>query len=77
MSGVPAEIVHGGVETPKLLRESYYLLEAVTRLLLRDRLKTGRMAWPAFPDEPNLVSPLRELSLLLRRFPHTTWRPAP
>lgn len=77
LAGLRAEIVHGGVETPALLREGYYVLEALTRLLIRHRLSTGSMAWPAFPDEPNLVGPLRGLALILRRFPRTTWRPSP
>ena len=77
LAGLRAEIVHGGVETPELLGEGYYVLEALTRLLIRAHLGTGPMGWPAFPGEPNLVSPLREVSLLLRRFPRTTWRRSP
>lgn len=77
LAGLRAEIVHGGVESPALLREGYYMLEALTRLLLRHRLGTGPMGWPAFPGQSNLISPLRELSLQLQRFPRTKWRRSP
>jgi len=77
LAGLRAEIVHGGVESPALLRDGYYVLEALTRVLIRHRLGTGPNAWPAFPDEPNLAEPLRTVSLLLRRFPRTVWRPSP
>lgn len=77
LAGLRAEIVHGGVETPALLGDGYYVLEALTRLLIRDRLETGPMAWPAFLGASNLRSPLRETADLLRRFPRTTWRRSP
>jgi hypothetical protein len=77
LSGLRAEVVHGGVENPALLGEGYGVLEALTRALLRHRLGTGPMGWPAFPGQPNLVSPLRELSILLSRFPKTKWRRSP
>ena len=74
LAGLRAEIVHGGVESPALLEEGFRVLEALTRVLLRHRLATGPMGWPAVPSQPNLVSPLRELSILLSRFPRTKWR---
>jgi len=77
LAGLRAEIIHGGVENPALLRDGYYVLEALTRVLLRHRLGTGAAAWPAFPDESNLVSPFRQLAHILRRFPRTHWRPSP
>jgi hypothetical protein len=77
LAGLRAEIVHGGVETPALLGDGYYVLEALTRLLIRERLATGPMTWPAFPGASNLISPLKETADLLRRFPHTTWRRSP
>jgi hypothetical protein len=77
LAGLRAEVVHGGVESPALLAEGYGVLEALTRVLLRYRLGTGPMGWPAFPGMPNLVSPLREVALLLTRFPKTQWRKSP
>jgi hypothetical protein len=77
LHGLRSEVVHGGVESPALLREGYHVLEALTRLVLRHRLGTGPMAWPAFPDQPNLIGPLRNVSMLFRRFPRTKWRHSP
>jgi hypothetical protein len=77
LAGLRAEIVHGGVEAPALLRPGYYTLEAIVRLLLRARLGTGPAGWALQPGIPNLRSPLRQLALIGHRFRKIAWRGRP
>lgn len=73
LAGLRAEIVHGGIEQPALLRDSYYTLEAITRRLLRHGLSVD-VGWQLRPDVPNLLAPLRPLATYLqRRFRRTRW----
>jgi hypothetical protein len=76
LAGLRAEIVHGGVEAPALLRPGYYTLEAIVRLLLRAHLRTGA-GWPLQPGIPNLRSPLRQLALIGHNFRKIAWRARP
>jgi hypothetical protein len=71
--GLRAEVVHGGVESPELLREGFYVLESVTRLLLRHRLGLGPEGWPLSPGVPNLRAPFRQIAAALHRFRKTEW----
>lgn len=73
LAGLRAEIVHGGVEQPDLLREGYYALEQIVRLLLRHRFGTGPYAWPLAPGKSNLRGPMRVVGELLHRVPRTVW----
>ena len=59
--GLRSDVVHKGMEDPPLLREGYYTLEMIVRLLLRHHFGIGVYAWPARVDEPNLRSPWRWL----------------
>jgi hypothetical protein len=69
LAGLRAEIVHGGVESPSLLRDGYYTLEVLVRLLLRHRLGVGVLGWPVAPGVSNLRGPLAQAAGLLHRFP--------
>lgn len=73
LAGLRAEIVHGGVESPTLLRPGYYTLEAMARLLLRARLGTGPAGWPLQPELTNAPGPLRSLALFGKRFRRVVW----
>jgi hypothetical protein len=73
LAGLRAEIVHGGAEQPALLRDGYYALERLVRLLLRHRFETGTYAWPLSPDYNNLRGPMRVVADLLHRAPQTLW----
>jgi hypothetical protein len=73
LAGVRAEIVHGGRTQPAALRPAYYMLEQLTRLLLRERLGMGELGWPLAPDNSNLRPPLREEAERLHRQPATVW----
>jgi hypothetical protein len=77
LAGLRAEIVHGGVESPALLRDGYYALEVLVRLLLRHQLGTGRFGWPVVPGTSNLKRPLAQAAKALQRFPKTRWRQPP
>jgi hypothetical protein len=77
LAGLRAEIVHGGVESPALLRDGYYTLEVLVRLLLRHQLGTGPFAWPVVPGTSNLKAPLARAAEALQRFPRTRWRQPP
>lgn len=73
LAGLRAEIVHGGVEQPVLLREGFYALEGLTRQLIRHRLEI-RSSWPAKPENSNLRGPLRRLAgELQHRYRKTRW----
>jgi len=74
LAGLRAEIVHGGVESPALLRDGYYTLEVLVRILLRHELGIGPFAWPVMPGASNLKRPLAEAAEALQRFPRTRWR---
>jgi hypothetical protein len=74
LAGLRAEIVHGGVETPALLRDGYYALEILVRALLRHRMDVGPMAWPIRPGNTNLRRPLALAAKKLQRHPRTRWR---
>ena len=47
--GLRADIVHNGQSDPPHLREGFYILEGISRLLLRRRLEI-QGNWPIFPD---------------------------
>jgi hypothetical protein len=47
--GLRADIVHNGQSDPPHLKEGFYILEGITRLLLRRRLEV-QGNWPIFPD---------------------------
>lgn len=53
--GLRADIVHKGQSEPPLLREGFYILEGITRLLLRRRLQVVGN-WPIFPGTNPLAS---------------------
>jgi hypothetical protein len=77
LAGLRAEIVHGGVEAPALLRPGFYTLEAMTRLLLRARLGVSTAAWPLQPAVPDVRSPLDRLARLSTRFRKIIWTSSP
>jgi len=77
LHGLRAEIVHGGVEAPALLRNGFYTLEAVVRLLLRRRLGITHAGWPLQPGVPNLRAPLRQLALVGHSLRKVVWRQPP
>jgi hypothetical protein len=72
-AGVRAEIVHGGRTQPAELRPAYYMLEQLTRLLLRDRLGIGEVGWPLAPDISNLRDPYQSEAERMHRDPETIW----
>lgn len=74
LAGLRAEIVHGGVESPALLRPGYYCLEAMARLLLRARAEMGVAGWPLQPGVPNRRGPFRVLALLGYNFRRIVWQ---
>lgn len=75
LAGLRAEVVHGGLESPELLRDGYYELEVMARLLLRHRLRLGPGGWPLNPSAPNLKAPLRQLAVAAQHlFRKTDWR---
>ncbi len=53
--GLRADIVHHGRSDPPHLKEGFYILEGITRLLLRRRLGI-QGNWPIFPDTNPLAS---------------------
>ena len=69
-----SDILHLGLEEPKLLVPGYYTLEEVVRSLLRHRLNMGPNIWPLSPDDDHLVTPLQGIANWLRRRPKTTMR---
>jgi hypothetical protein len=73
LAGLRAEIVHGGVESPTLLREGYYTLELCVRLLLRQQLGIGPVGWPLAPGASNLRAPFARAAEAAQRFPRTEW----
>lgn len=73
LAGLRAEIVHGGGESPALLRPGYYALEAMVRLLLRAHAGVGGAGWPLQPGIPNLRGPFRVLASLGHRFRKIVW----
>ncbi|HEX6153237.1 MAG TPA: hypothetical protein VFZ19_06925, partial [Solirubrobacterales bacterium] len=73
LAGLRAQIVHGGIEQPKLLREGFYTLEASARLLIRHQLEIG-VGWQLCPNRANLKEPLQSLAAYLQnRFRATRW----
>jgi hypothetical protein len=73
VAGVRAEIVHGGRTEPSELRPAYYMLEQLTRLLLRHRLGIAELGWPLAPDNSNLRRPYRDEAERLHQEPTTVW----
>lgn len=47
--GLRADIVHKGLEDPPLLRDGYYVLEWIVRLLIRHRYGVPTHSWPVEP----------------------------
>lgn len=72
LAGLRAEIVHGGVEQPALLREGYYALEQLVRLLLRTKLGVT-YAWPINPGVTNLIEPFKAEADEAMAHPETVW----
>ncbi|MEX2447711.1 MAG: hypothetical protein WD404_03085 [Solirubrobacterales bacterium] len=73
LAGLRAEIVHGGIEQPAILRDGFYTLEMISRLLLRHRLSID-VGWQLYPEVPNLRAPLRGIAMYLQhRFRRTEW----
>jgi hypothetical protein len=70
LHGLRAAVVHGGLEAPEDLRQGFYTLEAIARLLLRDRLGV-RTSFPLRPNASNWIPPLRQLAALGHQFPRT------
>jgi len=52
--GLRGDIVHKGKSHPPLLKEGFYILEGMARLLLRRR-SSIRGTWPIFPDSNPLA----------------------
>lgn len=72
MAGLRARIVHQGLENDDELSESWYMLEAITRLLVRNiGLIIG--GWPFFPAQSMLREPFRRL----QEAPKTFWQAPP
>lgn len=72
-AGVRAEVVHSGRTQPGELRPAYYVLEQITRLLLREQLHLGELGWPLPPDVSNLKEPYRSKAEELHREPAVVW----
>jgi hypothetical protein len=72
LAGLRADIVHRGIEADPLIREAFYTLEALTRLLLRHAFEVSK-AWAPFPRGNMLPEPLASMP----RSPRTEWRAAP
>lgn len=72
LAGIRAEIVHQGLESDPMITRGFYVLESLTRLLLRQGFGVTQ-GWPYFPAEPLLREPFRRVS----RSPRTTWRDPP
>lgn len=77
LAGLRAEIVHGGVESPALLRDGYYALEVLARLLLRHRLGITATGWPLAPGNSNLRGHLGSVGVALQALAKTEWREPP
>ena len=59
LAGLRADIVHSGVEDHDLLYEGFFVLETVTRALLRNRL-AAYSTWPAQVGANNFDPPWRQ-----------------
>lgn len=68
MAGLRAQIVHQGVESNPTIKNAFYTLESLVRLLLRFKFSVAG-GWPYFPSQPMLVEEL----LASPRKPRTTW----
>ncbi|MCA1696299.1 MAG: hypothetical protein LC749_17145, partial [Actinobacteria bacterium] len=51
VAGLRSDVVHYGGEEPDTLRDGFYVLEEVSRLLIRSRLKMGT-DWPCAVPNP-------------------------
>lgn len=71
--GLRADIVHKGIEDLPRIRESYYVLEQVTRVLLRGKPEL-RSEWPASVGENTWPEPTKSLIDRLWARPRTFWR---
>jgi hypothetical protein len=74
LAGLRADVVHHGMEQPDLLREGYYALEQLARLLLRHAMGAGPYGWPLSPDRSNVVAYLQPLADRLHARTRTVWR---
>jgi hypothetical protein len=74
LAGLRADVVHQGMEQPDLLREGYYALEQLARLLLRHATGAGPLGWPLSPDQSNVLAFLQPLADRLHARPRTIWR---
>jgi hypothetical protein len=72
LANLRADVVHRGIEQPDLLREGYYRLEILARLLIRHRLGV-RAGWPLNPNASSLRPPFRQLAERTRRLRKTRW----
>ena len=71
--GLRADIVHKGKEDADRIREAYYVLEEITRLLIRHK-GTLQSEWPAAAGENTWAEPTKSLIDRLRNRPRTFWR---
>lgn len=69
IAGLRADVIHYGKEDPTLLREGFYVLEEVVRLILRHRLGSGQGAWPVRPETESS----EKLTARLRRRANHRW----
>lgn len=77
LAGLRAEIVHGGVESPALLRDGFYELEAVVRLLLRHQLGLIGAGWSLRPNIPSETGLRRHVGRIGHAFRKVVWRDPP
>jgi hypothetical protein len=56
LAGLRADIVHRGLDDLAQIREGYYVLEAVARVLLRESLDV-RSSWPAVTGTATFIDP--------------------
>jgi hypothetical protein len=71
--GLRADVVHYGIEQPDLLREGFYMLEMLARLLIRHRLNLS-VGWRLRPGESNLRTPFKQMAESAHRFRETRWQ---
>lgn len=73
LAGLRAQIVHGGIEAPALLRDGHYTLEMIVRAVLRHAIELPASGWPLRPGESRLRGPLAWLLARVGK-PRTVWR---
>lgn len=71
--GLRADIVHKGIEDMDRIREGYYVLEEITRVLIRSKANL-RSNWPASVGQNDWPEPIKSVIERLRAKPRTFWR---